>query len=171
MARGRKPKHPALKLIEGTLRQDRGALPEDMPAAELAIGLEPPGHLDQYARDAWAEVVPELEKIGVLANLDRQVIAGYCISVSSLVLAEREIDEYGIVIKTFDAEGVLRASKKNPAVNIREGALRELRAFASEFGLTPVSRTRIGTARRFQGVASGDTAGYDKAAKAGRLLD
>jgi P27 family predicted phage terminase small subunit len=53
------------------------------------------------------------------------------------IQADEDIAKSGIVLES--PQGV----KKNPAVTVAAEALRHLRSFTAEFGLTPASRTRI----------------------------
>jgi hypothetical protein len=62
MTRGRKPKAPHLRLVEGTHRPDRHGDPEKardaVAAAAAAFGpLERPKHLKGFAKEAWVRYI------------------------------------------------------------------------------------------------------------------
>jgi P27 family predicted phage terminase small subunit len=77
---------------------------------------------------------PMLE--GACVNYARAVEADLILERDGLTVEEKFIDEES-------GEAVVLKVKKHPAVEISNGAWRLLRAFCSEFGLSPVSRTRL----------------------------
>lgn len=168
---GRKRKPTHLHLVDGTHRKDRHGDPASEVQAEPAKGLEAPGYIDENARRVWAELIPQLEGLGVLARVDRHTVACFCIAVSTVEAAERKIDELGITVETFNEAGQLTGIKKNPAVTVRDAALREVRAYAAEFGLSAASRARLTVGPRIPRGSDGKTPGHGKAATASRLLD
>jgi P27 family predicted phage terminase small subunit len=82
--------------------------------------------------------VPELEKLGLLAHIDRGALAGYCACWSRWVQAEEAIEAEGLTFST--PNGFLQ---QRPEVGIANQALRQMHRFAAEFGMTPAARTRI----------------------------
>jgi P27 family predicted phage terminase small subunit len=142
--RGRKQTPTKLKLLKNN--PGKRELNAEEPKVEVGIP-ECPKALSKIARQEWNRVVPELARIGVLGKIDSAGIAAYCQAYSRWLQAEKEIDANGITIETKfkDKEGnvITGDLKKNPAVTVANDALRMMRAFASEYGLTPASRTRI----------------------------
>jgi P27 family predicted phage terminase small subunit len=141
--RGRKPEPTKLKIIKGN--PGKRKLNRDEP--QVSGVPECPKGLNKAARAEWDRVVPELARIGVLGRIDSSGIAAYCQAYSRWLQAEKEIDTHGITFQTHytDNEGnVLPGDiKKNPAVTVANDAMKLMRAFASEYGLTPASRGRI----------------------------
>lgn len=132
MVRGRKPKPPAKREREGNRRKrkDTRVIPE--PRAPIGEELAPPTWLDAAAKRTWNELVPELQKVGVLAVVDRGALAIACQSYADIV----------------DARKKLRGVKPGTKVWWRESqrgqhAVKTFKAFATEFGLTPSSRMRL----------------------------
>jgi len=71
--RGRKPLPNVVKMLRNS-RQPRNL---DEPRPDLA-SAEPPPSLDAGARRVWAEVVPELARLGLLTSLDVARMARTC---------------------------------------------------------------------------------------------
>ncbi|MER7076621.1 phage terminase, small subunit, putative, P27 family [Saccharopolyspora kobensis] len=98
----------------------------------------PPSWLDREARAEWRRVVPELGKLGILARLDRAVLAAYCDAWSRWVQARTLIDENGLVVHNPE-----RGWVKNPAWQVYRDACSTLQALAKELGTTPNTRLRM----------------------------
>ena len=133
---GRPPKPTALKRLTGTLKPARVKKREPMPvvgAPDFPESLKG----DRVAIVQWRFIVPQLAALKLLAKVDATALEGYCRSYSTAVAASKEIDESGIIIQT------LSGPKANPAVAVSFRAWAEVRHFATEFGLTPSSRSRI----------------------------
>jgi P27 family predicted phage terminase small subunit len=136
MARPRKP----TKILQFTGAFDknpkRGRARASEPKLAKGIG-EPPDWLDTNGEEEWRRVVPDLEDAGVTSRVEATALAAYCQAVSRLRKAEAEIFKDGITIMT--AQGL----KKHPSVSIAERSMLIIRAFASEFGMTPASRSKV----------------------------
>jgi phage terminase small subunit len=110
--RGRPGKPTALKLLQGD-RADRINRAEPlMPTGSV----EPPGWLEGYAAEQWAELAPILSRTGLLTEGDRPALAMLC--------------------QTYDAY------RRNPADT---KILESYRRLLVEFGLTPSARSRLKT--------------------------
>jgi P27 family predicted phage terminase small subunit len=90
----------------------------------------------------WRRIVPELERLGLLTLVDRAALAGYCQAWGRAVAAEKVLAEKGMVKET--PNGYLQ---QRPEVSIAFKAWQAVRAFASEFGLTPSARSRLSVAK------------------------
>lgn len=135
-AKGRKAKSTVAKVLAGT-RADRVNSSEPRPArAEPAR----PDYLDRYGEEAWDRIVPKLLALGVLTELDGEALALYCVTHSRWRMAVEEIRESGVTATTG-----LGSPKTNPAVAVASQCERLLAAILVEFGLTPVSRSRVKT--------------------------
>jgi P27 family predicted phage terminase small subunit len=74
----------------------------------------------------------------LLAKLDRAALAGYCVAWARWVEAEKQLKEKGLMVKTPNG-----FEQPSPWLNISNKALEQLRAFASEFGMSPATRSRV----------------------------
>jgi P27 family predicted phage terminase small subunit len=129
--RGRKPTPTALKVVRGETRPSR--LNKNEPKhAPRAPGC--PSWLRPEAKAEWRRVVPELDRVGMLARVDRAALTAYCVCWALMVEADRDVQEHGVVLE----EG-----KRNPSLLTAKDMATQVRLFAAEFGLTPSSRARM----------------------------
>jgi P27 family predicted phage terminase small subunit len=79
---------------------------------------------------------------------DAQMLEGACVNYSRAVDADIIVNKQGLmveesVIHPDSGEVIILKIKAHPAIAVSNNAWRQLRAFCSEFGLSPVSRTRL----------------------------
>lgn len=135
MAAGRKPKPTRLKLLAGN--PGKRPINNREPSPKLEIPDIPP-ELDEVAAAEWRRVCPELAAIGVLTRLDRSALAAYCQSWSQWLHAIDKLKATGPVVKAPSGFPI-----QNPYFAIANSALKQMKAFLTEFGMTPSSRSRI----------------------------
>ena len=136
MARkGPPPKPTKLKLLSGTWRKDRATPGEPTPKIEVP---SPPSHLDAEARSEWKRISVDLARLGLVAKIDRAMLALYCQTWSRWVEAERELKRGGLTVSSPNGYNI-----PSPYVSIATTAAKDLRGLASEFGMSPASRTRV----------------------------
>ncbi len=136
-ARGPAPKPTALKRLEGN------------PGKRALNTIEPhftakappcPRHLSNEARREWRRVTKELLDKNLLQVVDRAALAAYCQSWAHWVQAEEEMAKPDFSMMEVTDKGYQYVS---PWLNVANQALKQMKAFLTEFGLTPASRTRI----------------------------
>lgn len=132
---GRKPLPTKLKVLRGN--PGRRPLNDREPVPEQAIPECPP-ELDAVAAAEWARVCPELAAVGVLTRLDRSALAAYCQSWSQWIHAIEKLKTTGPVVKAPSGFPI-----QNPYFAIANSALKQMKAFLTEFGMTPSSRSRV----------------------------
>ena len=93
--------------------------------------------LDKTARAEWRRVVPQLAELGVLTRVYGAALEAYCSTYSKAVAFQQLADASPMV------EGQ-HGLKINPAVSEARKQWALVCLFASEFGLTPSGRTRVG---------------------------
>lgn len=146
-APGRKPQPAALKLLNGrTADTDSGGRKVEPPPAFVRSAPEPPEWLGEEARAEWVRVVPELDRLKLLKQPTRSSLTSYCETWETFCLATLDIHENGLTrlkVTTRKDGTTVEEYVANPAVTIQRNAQREIRAWATEFGLTPSSETRI----------------------------
>lgn len=136
MARTAQP--AALKLLKGQgPGKDSGGREVNLGPAFRRIAPEPPDWLSTEAAAEWRRVVPGLQRLDILKQEDRAVLAAYCETWATFVNAIRQQHEEGLTIEA--RQGTLA----HPAVGIARAAGRELRSFAAHFGLTPSSEQAL----------------------------
>lgn len=129
---GRRPTPEALKQLAGNpgKRKPREAI--------KSTGLAScPSWLPPIAKTEWKRLASSLELLGLLGSADQGALAGYCTSYANLVRAQKVLNTKGF---TYTHNGL---EKKRPEVQIAQDAMREMRKFAQEFGMTPSSRSKV----------------------------
>ena len=94
--RGAKPKATVLKLVTG----NPGHRPlNEHEAKPRTVIPDPPEILKDEALAEWRRITLLLAEVGLIAKLDRAVIAGYCQAWARYVEAERQLVTTGLIIK------------------------------------------------------------------------
>lgn len=140
---GRPPTSPHLKLIEGKVSRSR-AKSQPKPRDVMPVA---PDELDPLARAEWQHVAPELQRMGLLSEIDRGLVGAYCAAISTwrtacaalIKAAEADPDGGGLVVRT--PNGFLQP---NVWLGIRNKSASEALRLAAELGMSPVARTRLG---------------------------
>lgn len=136
---GRTPKPAGLKLLEGRGNgKDSGGREVKPTPGFTRLPPEPPEFLAGRAREMWDQVVSELQRLQLLKPIDQASLTALCLTWERLCAAQAIVKSEGLVLETE------RGPVKNPAILIVEAASKELRAWSSEFGLTPSSEGRLG---------------------------
>jgi P27 family predicted phage terminase small subunit len=142
--RGRKPKPTYLKLLNGNPGKRPLNEHEPKPKPEIPVA---PAELSADARLEWDRVAAELSRLGTLTVVDRAALAAYSQAYGRWVQAERGIAQmaerdqltHGLMIKTTNGNAI-----QNPLVGMANRAMADMVRYATEFGMTPSSRSRIG---------------------------
>jgi P27 family predicted phage terminase small subunit len=149
---GRRPKPTHLKLVTGN--PGKRPPPKNEPQPDLAIP-NVPHWLSDAGKVEWGRIVHELDKLGLMTNLDAMALAAYCQAVADWQDAEEHIRKFGKVIKspirttTRTVKGVTTTEQsggypiQSPMVALRNRALDQMHRFLTEFGMTPAARTRV----------------------------
>lgn len=131
--RGNPSKKPLASLLDDVVRPDV-AIPK-CPVRSKAF------------RDEWKRIAPHLERLGLVSELDRAMLVGYCTAWSDLEWAEHRIAELNAEDPTGERGRILDTPSGYKQISvlmqIRNTALKQLRDFAAEFGLSPASRSRV----------------------------
>lgn len=137
--RGPKPRSPALKIVQGG-----GGVAETSVHAEPRAPRQPKWSTLLGANDTarmaaaeWRRVVPQLDKLGIIALLDGRLLADYCICCAQLDQANRQVAEHGFGAHTE------RGEVKNPAVTAANQYRTQLKFYITELGLSPTARLRL----------------------------
>lgn len=152
MPRGQRPKPTAIQIVEGDPRRiGKNKLQEKLAREPKATDGLPdcPAYLkkNQRARAAWNFWRKELQRMDLDRRPDMHMLEGCCIAYAETVACFELIEKQGRVIprRARDAAGnwVVVGMVAHPAVRQRNQALLIMRAFCSEFGLSPISRSRL----------------------------
>lgn len=155
--RGRKPKPIMQALADGDTRKIGVNKLRARAAAEPVAtrGLpSAPDHLNERALAAWEFWAEELADMNLDRRPDAQMLEGACVNYARAVQADMMLDVDGITVEesTLNDAGarVVLSVKKHPAVDISNSAWRQVRAFCSEFGLSPSARARLSIEKKDQ---------------------
>lgn len=140
MGRGRPATPTALKILRGNPGKRAISKREPKPRTDMPVC---PRWLDEHARRKWGKLIPELKAMGVLTIVDGDALANYCQLWSRWRRAEEFIQRSGDAYSIKNPDGTLKYVKIVPQVAIARDLLQQLRAYQSEFGLTPAARTKI----------------------------
>ena len=144
------------KIIEGDAAQrGKGVLQRRLAAEPRAQhGLpDAPEYLNERARAAWYFWREQLEIMQIDHAPDAPGLAGACAAYARAIESELLIEREGAVIKEpiyYKGTPVLAAyrTRKHPAVTVAHTSWAIMKAFCVEFGLTPLSRTRLSIEHR-----------------------
>lgn len=144
--RGPRPQPTVLQVLEGVHKSKiNRAEPKPMQKKRVPPA---PSYLPPLAKKEWKRIAPELHVLGLLTNLDKAALSGYCASYATWVHASKEIQKHGMLIKAQSGFPI-----QSPYVSIANKAMTEMRKWLTEFGMTPSSRSRIvvGTGKKYPG--------------------
>ena len=143
MTKGRKPKPTKLKVIQGTFRKDRANPNEPIPETEIP---SPPDFLNADALQEWGRMSEKLYQLGMLAEIDRGIFAGYCEAYGEWAVAKRTIAE--VAKKNTDFHGLLIRTKagniiQNPLIGQAHTAHKLMLKNAEILGIPATMRGRV----------------------------
>lgn len=137
--RGRKPKPPALRIIEGN--RGKRPIPEVIEPRKSDRPPKCPAWLAPEAKKEWRRIVAKLHEIGLLSDLDTAPLAAYCQSYARYIEAEEFISENGSTETRTGKYGIAKVLRAE--VYMSKIHLSFIRQLVSEFGLSPSARARM----------------------------
>jgi P27 family predicted phage terminase small subunit len=134
---GRKPKPTKLKLVDGN--PGKRPLNESEPDPDQEEECpQAPERLNDVAKAEWDRIAPELYNLGLLTKIDTAALEAYCSAYARWLEAEDKIRELGMLVKAPSGYPI-----QTPYLSIANKAIEQIKAFLTEFGMTPSSRSRI----------------------------
>ncbi len=133
---GRKPKPTSQKILEGNPGKRSVNVSEPRPGYDHVRRV--PHGLSTRAQALWRQLAGDLSELGMFTDVD---IPAFMLLAEHYALARQAlavISEDGLT--TTDENGLTR---KHPLLQIFRDNSAAFRAYATEFGLTPSSRTRF----------------------------
>jgi P27 family predicted phage terminase small subunit len=148
--RGRKPKPLERQVAEGDPRKigkvKLGTMLKNQPFVDGNLP-DCPERFSVVAKQAWFFWKSELENMKLAASCDEKSLEMACIEFDTYLRANKAVRRLGEVIEeqVFSRSGKVIGSrlKKNPWVDVRNRAFVNVARFTTEFGLSPMSRTRL----------------------------
>lgn len=140
MAKGRKKLPDQLKLIRGTLQKCRAS---GASGGQDEMPMTAPEGLSEAARVHFAALKESVAQLGLDSATFTETLALAAMRLEEIDQCDLLITEHGRIIETTTEAGSLLL-RANPAVAMRDSAMRHLQSLLAEFGLTPTSAARIG---------------------------
>lgn len=135
--RGRKPKPSSQLKLNGTFRPDRHNA--DEPTPDVVVP-KMPTFLKGEARKEWKRITPLLAAKKCITEWDMTLITAYCFEWGVYVMLCKKLKtEEDYIVTTINGNEI-----QSPLLNARNRAMKNFKEIATEFGLTPSSRTRLG---------------------------
>jgi len=133
-----------LKILRGNPGKQVLNRAEPQPRVPPEVPDAPP-FLNAYARAEWDRVAGELWRLGLLTIVDLQPLAAYCQAYGRWRTAEEALQKMAAVDPHTGGLIVKKGGNpiQNPLVKIAADAANDMVRHASQFGLTPVARSRI----------------------------
>lgn len=132
---GRKPVPTPIRLLRG----NPGKRP--LLSNEPKVGpklLRPPRELSDAARKVWSREGKMLLNVGVITALDAAAFAAYCVPYARWLEVTALLAKSPTLIKNRHGDLVL-----NPLLRVAREAQEQYTRALAEFGMSPVSRTRV----------------------------
>ena len=133
--RGRKPTPTAIKELEGNPGHRPLNSNEPKPVKKAPAC---PKWLEPEAKKEWRRLAKQMESIGILTDVDMAAFASYCQAYARWKEAEEFLTQHGTIVKTPSGYW-----QQVPQVSIAQTYNKIMTKLATEFGLTPSSRSRI----------------------------
>jgi P27 family predicted phage terminase small subunit len=134
MLRGNASKKPLASLLDDVVRPD-----VEIP--------DRPAHLEGEAAAEWDRLAPHLQSLGLISQIDRAALVGYCDTWGEYVWAVERIR----VMNAEDASGERGRVWDTPSgykqisvlQQIRNRSLEQMKSFLAMFGMSPSDRSRV----------------------------
>ena len=151
-----------LKIVTGN--PGKRPMPKNEPKPAVARSIKPLPWLSAEAKKEWRRVAPELERVGLLTEVDIALLAAYCDA-----FGDFQRDEKAMAKLRAEAAGV--ETNETPNGMVQQHALRgmkrvaraDLVKFCHEFGMTPTARSGMDV--HIGRSAAAPEGGQDKPAK------
>jgi P27 family predicted phage terminase small subunit len=131
--RGRKPKPTKLKELQG----NPGKRPISRREPKPELPAKKPRGMSRGAKRFWDDHAGELERLSILTGVDTSAFRLAAEHYAIALQAARELHQEGLTVEGRDGP------KKNPLAQVFKDNALAFKAFATEFGMTPSSRTRL----------------------------
>jgi len=140
VSNGRPKKPTALKVLEG----NRGRRPlnnnEPQPDSVIPDCLD---WLEPDAKEAYEQLAPMLNRLGLLTEADGHALAAYCSAFARWKRATEHIQKHGDTYPIRDNNGDIKYIQQFPEVSIANKAMTMMHKWGSAFGLSPSSRSNL----------------------------
>lgn len=155
---GQNRKPTAMKIMEGTFRQDRANVNEPTPKP-ITFPCPPTMELNEFGIREWERSTRVLIDLGVLTDGDLSALTAMCHQFGEFVYCDREIKEKTYLKEPKEYIIDMDPDQRIEYMRTKYLAGRELKKLrkehldaysklAQQFGLTPVSRSRVSAQKK-----------------------
>ncbi|WP_032118897.1 MULTISPECIES: phage terminase small subunit P27 family [Clostridium] len=141
MAKPRVPMEMQSKKVSKEEREARIAA-ERALVGERDLLEKPPKYLSKEEKKIYKELLKPLLHIESLGNSDREIFAIMASAKYKMVLCEKEIEQYGLLIDEVDRFGNIKRLP-NPAIRIYKDYETIFNKNSSQIGLSASARTKL----------------------------
>ena len=99
-----------------------------------------PAHLTDLERVEWRRLMRILEAMGVMTEVEADILALYCQNYVRWVQCNREIERGGLIVVSEKGTAM-----RNPLLKVADDAQRTMLRCMGELGMTPSARVRLTT--------------------------
>lgn len=143
MARkGPAPKPVEQKRREGGELRMKGyrtrQIPDPLPIGGRVVTIAAPADLEPGEAEVWGELVPHLERSGLLDSVDEVALRNLCLVVDAIRQARAALISDGWYVESPNHYKIA-----NPAVGVLRQFLAEFRQWSNAFGLDPAARASL----------------------------
>ena len=142
MAKGRKKIKTKIKEMQGSVEKSR-SIENEMTVDLVSDIPTAPDWLSEIGKEEWNKVSSQLYNIGMLHNVDLQLVAAYCNEMSLYIETETMLRNKGRIQAFRNPDGTFKHTQAVPYQKIAKDALNSAMKLATQFGLTPVARASI----------------------------
>ena len=137
--RGPLPAQDKVRHLKSVARVSKsGSLKSSVQGSVVGAAPNAPSWLDREGKAEWRRVVPELERLGLLASLDRAVLSAYCDVWSKFVELRRLLKDDGLI-----GVGHRGRPVKHPGWQMYRDSLSSCLKLWTQLALTPNARLRM----------------------------
>lgn len=144
MAKGRKKLPDALKVVQGTFRKHRGKTADSQDETAMVA----PANMSDAEVAHFSRLVSKVEVLGLNSETYTDALVLAAKRLVEIEDCEQLIELHGRVIESETDRGGQPILRPNPAVTMRNEAMRHLQSLLAEFGLTPSSIGRVGAKKK-----------------------
>lgn len=143
MAKGRKKLPDQLKVVQGTFRKHRGKTADSQDEASMVA----PVGLSEAAQMHFETLRNRVAVLGLDSATYSEAMTLAAMRMAEIDECTAAIHEHGAVVLAPTTTGG-ELLRPNPAVAMRNEAMRHLQSLLAEFGLTPSSIGRVGAKKK-----------------------
>lgn len=143
MAKGRKKLPDTLKVVQGTFRKHRGKTADSQDETSMVA----PGGLSEVAQRHFETLLERIAVLGLDSATYSEALTLAAMRMEEIGTCNALIADHGAVVMA-DTQAGNTMLRPNPAVAMRNEAMRHLQSLLAEFGLTPSSIGRVGAKKK-----------------------